>query len=56
VNLYNPGPTATDMRAKAYPGEDPATLPSAGARAEDIARLCLASVEFSARRVEAGGA
>ncbi len=29
VNLFNPGPTATAMRAKAFPGEDPDTLPSA---------------------------
>lgn len=29
VNLFDPGPTATDMRAEAMPGEDPATLPSA---------------------------
>ncbi len=28
VNLFNPGPTRTAMRAKAYPGEDPATLPA----------------------------
>jgi NAD(P)-dependent dehydrogenase (short-subunit alcohol dehydrogenase family) len=27
VNLYSPGPTRTAMRAKAMPGEDPATLP-----------------------------
>ncbi len=27
VNLINPGPTATHMRAKAFPGEDPETLP-----------------------------
>jgi NAD(P)-dependent dehydrogenase (short-subunit alcohol dehydrogenase family) len=26
VNLINPGPTRTRMRAKAYPGEDPGTL------------------------------
>jgi NAD(P)-dependent dehydrogenase (short-subunit alcohol dehydrogenase family) len=26
VNLVNPGPTRTRMRAQAYPGEDPATL------------------------------
>jgi NAD(P)-dependent dehydrogenase (short-subunit alcohol dehydrogenase family) len=26
VNLVNPGPTQTAMRAKAFPGEDPATL------------------------------
>jgi len=28
VNAVNPGPTATDMRAAAYPEEDPETLPS----------------------------
>jgi NAD(P)-dependent dehydrogenase (short-subunit alcohol dehydrogenase family) len=27
VNLYDPGPTRTVMRARAMPGEDPATLP-----------------------------
>ena len=26
VNLINPGPTRTGMRAKAFPGEDPASL------------------------------
>jgi NAD(P)-dependent dehydrogenase (short-subunit alcohol dehydrogenase family) len=28
VNSVNPGPTRTEMRAKAYPGEDPHTLPA----------------------------
>lgn len=27
VNLVNPGPVATQMRAKAMPGEDPSTIP-----------------------------
>ena len=27
VNLVNPGPVRTAMRAKAFPGEDPNTLP-----------------------------
>ncbi len=35
VNMLNPGATRTAMRAKAMPGEDPATLP----RPEDIAPL-----------------
>jgi NAD(P)-dependent dehydrogenase (short-subunit alcohol dehydrogenase family) len=35
VNVVNPGPTRTAMRAKAMPGEDPSTLPSP----EDPARL-----------------
>lgn len=28
ANLFNPGATRTAMRAKAYPGEDPLTLPT----------------------------
>jgi NAD(P)-dependent dehydrogenase (short-subunit alcohol dehydrogenase family) len=28
VNLYDPGPTRTDMRHKAMPGEDPMTIPT----------------------------
>jgi NAD(P)-dependent dehydrogenase (short-subunit alcohol dehydrogenase family) len=28
VNLFSPGPTRTAMRAKAFPGEDPMTLPT----------------------------
>jgi NAD(P)-dependent dehydrogenase (short-subunit alcohol dehydrogenase family) len=35
VNILNPGATRTRMRAKAMPGEDPATLPTP----EDIAPL-----------------
>lgn len=28
ANILNPGPTRTSMRAKAFPGEDPMTLPA----------------------------
>jgi NAD(P)-dependent dehydrogenase (short-subunit alcohol dehydrogenase family) len=28
ANLFNPGPTRTAMRAKAFPGEDPMSLPA----------------------------
>ena len=35
VNLLNPGATRTAMRAKAFPGEDPLTLPTP----EDVAPL-----------------
>lgn len=38
VNLVNPGPTRTAMRAKAMPGEDPSTLPAP----EEVARLYVA--------------
>lgn len=35
VNMINPGPIATGMRAKAMPGEDPETLP----KPEDLTEL-----------------
>ena len=34
VNLINPGVTRTEMRAAAFPGEDPATLPAPADRME----------------------
>jgi NAD(P)-dependent dehydrogenase (short-subunit alcohol dehydrogenase family) len=39
VNLFNPGPLRTKMRAKAMPGEDPATLDPPEAVAPLIAEL-----------------
>jgi NAD(P)-dependent dehydrogenase (short-subunit alcohol dehydrogenase family) len=42
VNLFNPGPTRTRMRALAMPGEDPATLPAPDEVAAKIVDLCLA--------------
>jgi NAD(P)-dependent dehydrogenase (short-subunit alcohol dehydrogenase family) len=41
VNLFNPGPTRTRMRAAALPGEDPTTLKTPDAVAEKIVELCL---------------
>ena len=41
VNLLDPGAVATRMRATAYPGEDPATLPTPAEVAPGIAALCL---------------
>jgi NAD(P)-dependent dehydrogenase (short-subunit alcohol dehydrogenase family) len=41
VNLFNPGPTRTRMRAQVMPGEDPTTLPTAEEVAEKIVELCL---------------
>lgn len=40
TNLFSPGPVATRMRMEAFPGEDPATLPSPEAVALDLAALC----------------
>jgi NAD(P)-dependent dehydrogenase (short-subunit alcohol dehydrogenase family) len=41
ANLISPGAVATDMRAKAMPGEDPATLPKPEDLAETFVRLAL---------------
>jgi NAD(P)-dependent dehydrogenase (short-subunit alcohol dehydrogenase family) len=43
VNLFNPGPTRTRMRAQVMPGEDPMTLPTPEDIAEKIVPLCLPS-------------
>jgi NAD(P)-dependent dehydrogenase (short-subunit alcohol dehydrogenase family) len=54
ANLFNPGPTRTAMRAKAFPGEDPASLPTPDEVATAALPLCLptctsngATYEFS---------
>jgi NAD(P)-dependent dehydrogenase (short-subunit alcohol dehydrogenase family) len=44
VNLFNPGPTRTRMRAFVMPGEDPMTLPTPEQVAEKIVELCLPGV------------
>jgi NAD(P)-dependent dehydrogenase (short-subunit alcohol dehydrogenase family) len=46
VNLLNPGATRTTMRAKAFPGEDPNTLPTP----EDIAPLIVELLSAQASR------
>lgn len=45
VNLVNPGPTRTKLRAAAFPGEDPADVPAPEHVAETLIRL--ASPDFS---------
>ena len=40
VNLADPGPVATQLRANAFPGQDPAALPRPEAVAPAIAALC----------------
>lgn len=49
VNLFNPGPIRTRMRAKAFPGEDPQTLETPEAAAAAILPLCLPSCEANGR-------
>jgi NAD(P)-dependent dehydrogenase (short-subunit alcohol dehydrogenase family) len=41
VNLFDPGPVATRMRSNAFPGENPATLPTPEQVAPALAALCL---------------
>jgi NAD(P)-dependent dehydrogenase (short-subunit alcohol dehydrogenase family) len=41
VNLFDPGPMRTRLRASAFPGEDPASVPSPDPAAAALAALCL---------------
>lgn len=41
VNLFDPGPMRTRLRAAAFPGADPATLPPPSRAAASLALLCL---------------
>ncbi len=47
--LVNPGATATVMRARAYPGEDPSTLKPPGAAADAVADLLRRDFETGER-------
>ncbi len=49
VNLFNPGPIRTKMRATVMPGEDPMTLDTPEQAAEFIVPLCLPSFMDSGR-------
>jgi NAD(P)-dependent dehydrogenase (short-subunit alcohol dehydrogenase family) len=49
VNLLDPGPIRTRMRAQAMPGEDPATLDLPDGVAEKIVELCLPGVTVSGK-------
>src|SRR5215472_2712590 len=49
VNVFNPGPTRTRMRAAAMPGEDPMTLPTADDVAEEIVAMCLPEFQASGK-------
>src|ERR1700730_1234942 len=47
VNLFNPGPIRTVMRAKAMPGEDPMTLDTPEQGAEKLIQLCMPACAVS---------
>jgi NAD(P)-dependent dehydrogenase (short-subunit alcohol dehydrogenase family) len=49
VNLFNPGPVRTRMRAQAMPGEDPETLDPPDRIAEKIVELCQPGFEHNGK-------
>ena len=53
ANLVDPGRTRTGMRAKAYPGEDPMTLPTPEHIAEKFLPLALPDCELNGQVVKA---
>ena len=52
VNLVNPGPTRTKMRATAVPGEDPSTVPNPAAVAPIFVELALPGLDRSGEIIE----
>jgi NAD(P)-dependent dehydrogenase (short-subunit alcohol dehydrogenase family) len=52
VNLVNPGPTRTRMRAQAYPGEDPASLKAPEDVVETFVRLAQPSCMDNGRLID----
>ena len=52
INLYDPGATKTQMRARAYPGEDPKTLKDANEIALDILKICNKNFIKNGERLE----
>lgn len=52
ANLFNPGPTRTSMRAKAFPGEDPMTLPTPEEIAPDIVAMLQPSYDHNGAWVQ----
>ncbi len=52
VNVFNPGPIRTRMRAQAMPGEDPMTLDTPDNVAAKIVELCLPSFTQTGTRYD----
>lgn len=53
VNLVDPGPMRTRLRAKAYPGEDKATLPLPEDRTDIFVELAEAGCTYHGKRLNA---
>jgi NAD(P)-dependent dehydrogenase (short-subunit alcohol dehydrogenase family) len=56
VNLIDPGPLRTRLRAQAYPGEDPGRLPDPGTVADAFVALAEAGCEHHGQLIEATSA
>lgn len=56
VAIVDPGATATQMRARAYPGEDPATIQAPAETAAKLLNLIAEDFQTGARRRLAGSA
>ena len=52
VNLYDPGATKTQMRARAYPGENPNILKDPDEIAKDILKICNKNFIKNGERLE----
>ena len=52
VNLYDPGATKTQMRARAYPGENPKMLKEPDEIAKDILKICNKNFIKNGERLE----
>ena len=52
INLYDPGATKTQMRARAYPGEDPKILKDPDEIAKDILKICNKNFIKNGERLE----
>ena len=52
INLYDPGATKTQMRARAYPGEDPKFLKDPDVIAKDILKICNKNFVKNGERLE----
>lgn len=52
INLFNPGPVRTQMRARAMPGEDPASLPKPDDLLPDIFKLLSAQEDRTAEIID----
>ncbi len=55
VNLIDPGPVATRLRASAFPGEDPATLPAPAAVTDGFVDLAAADCAVTGTLVAGKG-